>query len=78
MPRILEQAFRRYDETPDEEFYSVLRLVTHGNAYKYKTAWAEVPCSAGRGRYRVRVNEDLNHSTNTLRSNPSLRDGACR
>jgi hypothetical protein len=28
MPRILEQAFRRYDETPDEEFYSVLRLVT--------------------------------------------------
>jgi hypothetical protein len=38
MPRILEQAFRRYDETPDEEFYSVLRLVIHGNAYKYKTA----------------------------------------
>ena len=23
MPRIPEQAFRRYDETPDEEFYSV-------------------------------------------------------
>jgi len=33
-----EQAFRRYDETPDEEFYSVPRLVTYGNAYKYKTA----------------------------------------
>ncbi len=23
------EAFRRYDETPDEEFYSVPRLVTH-------------------------------------------------
>jgi hypothetical protein len=29
MSRIPEQAFRRYDETPDEEFYSVPRLVTH-------------------------------------------------
>jgi hypothetical protein len=38
MPRIPEQAFRRYDGTPDEEFYSVPRLVTHGNAYEYKTA----------------------------------------
>jgi hypothetical protein len=33
-----EQAFRRYDETPDEESYSVPRLVTHGNAYRFKTA----------------------------------------
>ena len=29
MSRIPEQAFRRYDETPDEEFYGVPRLVTH-------------------------------------------------
>ena len=29
MSRIPEQAFRRYDETPDEEFYSAPRLVTH-------------------------------------------------
>src|SRR4051812_21266259 len=29
MPRIPEEAFRRYDETPDEGFYSVPRLVTH-------------------------------------------------
>jgi hypothetical protein len=38
MPRIPEQALRRYDGTPDEGFYSVPRLVTHGNAYEYKTA----------------------------------------
>jgi hypothetical protein len=31
------EAFRRYDETPDEEFYSVPRLVTHINAQNYKT-----------------------------------------
>ena len=24
-----EEAFRRFDETPDEEFYGVPRLVTH-------------------------------------------------
>ena len=29
MSCIPEQAFRRYDETPDEEFYSAPRLVTH-------------------------------------------------
>jgi hypothetical protein len=29
MPRLHQEAFRRYDETPDEEFYSVPRLVTH-------------------------------------------------
>ncbi len=28
-PRIPEEAFRRFDETPDEEFYGVPRLVTH-------------------------------------------------
>lgn len=28
-PRIPEGAFRRYDETPDEEFYRTPRLVTH-------------------------------------------------
>ena len=33
MPRMPEQAFRRYDETPDEEFYSVPRLVTHRQRY---------------------------------------------
>jgi hypothetical protein len=38
MPHIPEQAFRRYDETPDEEFYSVPQRVTHGNAYNSKTA----------------------------------------
>ncbi len=27
--RIPEEAFRRFDETPDEEFYGVPRLVTH-------------------------------------------------
>jgi hypothetical protein len=31
-------AFSRYDETPDEEFYIVPRLVTHINAQNYKTA----------------------------------------
>ncbi len=29
MPRFPEGAFRRYDETPDERFYSTPRLVTH-------------------------------------------------
>lgn len=29
MPRLPAEAFRRYDETPDEEFYSIPRLVTH-------------------------------------------------
>ena len=29
MPPLLEEAFRRYDETPDEEFYKTPRLVTH-------------------------------------------------
>ena len=29
MPPTPSEAFRRYDETPDEEFYSVPRLVTH-------------------------------------------------
>jgi SAM-dependent methyltransferase len=29
MSHILEEAFRRYDETPDEKFYSLPRLVTH-------------------------------------------------
>ena len=29
MSRILGQAFRRYDETLDEEFYETPRLVTH-------------------------------------------------
>ena len=29
MSRIPEQAFRRYDETPDERFYRTPRLVTH-------------------------------------------------
>lgn len=29
MSRIPEEAFKRYDETPDEKFYSVPRLVTH-------------------------------------------------
>ena len=31
------EAFRRYDEMPDEEFYSVPWLVTHINAPNYKT-----------------------------------------
>jgi hypothetical protein len=31
------EAFRHYDEKPDEEFYSVPRLVTHINAPYYKT-----------------------------------------
>jgi SAM-dependent methyltransferase len=29
MPRFPEEAFRRYDDTPDEQFYSTPRLVTH-------------------------------------------------
>src|SRR5918995_4153464 len=29
MSRLPEKAFRRYDETPDEEFYKTPRLVTH-------------------------------------------------
>ncbi len=29
LPPLPEEAFRRYDETPDEEFYKVLRFVTH-------------------------------------------------
>ena len=29
LPPLLEEAFRRYDETPDEEFYRAPRLVTH-------------------------------------------------
>ena len=29
MPQIPEEAFRRTDETPDEEFYSTPRIVTH-------------------------------------------------
>ena len=29
MSRLPEEAFRRYDETPDEEFYRTPRLVTH-------------------------------------------------
>ncbi len=29
MPRMPSEAFRRHDETPDEEFYSTPRLVTH-------------------------------------------------
>jgi hypothetical protein len=37
MSRIPGQAFRRYDETPDEEFYSVPRLVTHVNVTDYNT-----------------------------------------
>ena len=28
-PRLPEEAFRRYDETPDEDFYRTPRLVTH-------------------------------------------------
>jgi hypothetical protein len=29
VPQIPEEAFRRIDETPDEEFYPTPRLVTH-------------------------------------------------
>jgi hypothetical protein len=29
LPPLTEEAFRRYDESPDEEFYKVPRLVTH-------------------------------------------------
>jgi hypothetical protein len=29
LPQIPEEAFRRTDETPDEEFYRTPRLVTH-------------------------------------------------
>jgi SAM-dependent methyltransferase len=29
LPPLPEEAFRRYDETPDEEYYKVPRLVTH-------------------------------------------------
>jgi hypothetical protein len=29
-------AFRRYNETPDERFYSIPRLVAHINAPNYK------------------------------------------
>src|ERR687895_983314 len=29
MPSLPEEAFRRYDEAPDEEFYKTPRLVTH-------------------------------------------------
>ena len=29
MPRFPEEAFGRYDESPDEEFYGTPRLVTH-------------------------------------------------
>ena len=32
------EAFRRYDETPDEPFYRTQRFVTHINAPNYKTA----------------------------------------
>jgi SAM-dependent methyltransferase len=32
VPRMPSEAFRRYDETPDEEFYSTPRLVTHIDA----------------------------------------------
>jgi hypothetical protein len=38
MSHILEEAFRRYDETPDEKFYSLPRLVTHINTPNYKTS----------------------------------------
>ena len=37
MPRLPEQAFKRYDEAPDEEFYRMPRLVTHINVSNYKT-----------------------------------------
>ena len=29
MSRLPSEAFRRYDETPDEDFYKTPRLVTH-------------------------------------------------
>lgn len=35
--QILGEAFRRQNESPDEEFYRVPRLVTHINAQNYKT-----------------------------------------
>ncbi len=38
MVSLPEEAFRRYDETPDEEFYQTPRLVTHINAQNYKTS----------------------------------------
>jgi hypothetical protein len=38
MSQLPAGAFRRYDETPDEEFYNVPRLFTHINATNYKTA----------------------------------------
>ena len=31
-------AFRRYNETPDERFYSIPRLVAHINAPNYNSA----------------------------------------
>jgi hypothetical protein len=36
--RVPEEAFRRSDETPDEEFYGVPQLVTHINTSNYKTS----------------------------------------
>lgn len=38
MVRIPEEAFRRQDESPDEEFYRIPQLVTHINAPNYKTS----------------------------------------
>ena len=42
MSQLPAGAFRRYDETPDEEFYNVPRLVTHLNVPNYKTSQAEI------------------------------------
>jgi hypothetical protein len=48
MSRFPAEAFRRYDETPDEELYKTPRLVTHINAPNYKTARTVVSCSVRR------------------------------
>ena len=46
MSQISKEAFRRQNESPEEVFYRVPRLVTHINAQNYKTTGASLPCPA--------------------------------
>ena len=54
-------AFRRYNEPPDERFYSIPRLVAHINAPNYKTPSTTIPRSTDRARLQAGVNDRLNH-----------------
>ncbi len=55
-------AFRRYNETPDERFYSIPRLVAHINAPNYRTPRTTIPRSTDQARHQAGVNDGLNHS----------------